>query len=126
MGISSAEHILATDDSALAVCLMDHNFHVLEVASKPPFTKKFKISDKLRKDCGDYAAVIFGTAQIPVTAFGKFRRITVDYDSAKTMLIQIGSVGFVGLVLQTSANADLLALKIEDLLGTDPEDEDYR
>ncbi len=124
MAISTAQHILSLDESVLAVCLMDCNFRALEMASKVRFGKRFKISEKLRNKFGDYAAVIFATAQISSEAFGKVRRVIVDYESAKTMLIPICDIGYVGVVLHPSTNTDYIAFKIESFLDSERDFED--
>lgn len=125
MAISTAQHILSLDENVLAVCLMNCDFRAVELASKVRFGKRFKVSEKLRKEFGDYAAVIFATAQISSETFGNVKRVIVDYESAKTMLIPISEVGYVGLVVHSSANADYIALKIESFLDEKRDVEDY-
>jgi hypothetical protein len=125
MIISTSQHILSMDDGILATCLMDSNFRVLESTSRPSFIKRFQISDKVKKNGGDYAAVMFGTAQISAEAFGEVKLLVVDYDTVKTVLLPIVGMGYVGLVVNQSTNAEYLALKIQSMLETKQDIESY-
>lgn len=123
--ITASQHLLSIDENILAVCLMDSNFRVLEAASKQAFDKKFKISDRLKKSSGDYAAMIFATAQLSEETFGKVECVVVDYDMAKTMLLPIQGRGYVGMVVNSSTSTEYITLKVSATLEPNPDMESY-
>lgn len=104
---------------------MDSNFRVMEEASKQAFDKKFKIPDKLKKDGSDYAALVFATARLSEETFGRVERMVVDYDSAKTMLLPIRGRGYVGMVVNPSASADYISLKVSAIMTPNRDVENY-
>ncbi|MEW5841273.1 hypothetical protein [Nitrososphaera sp.] len=116
MVISTSEHVLASDDNILAACLMDDKFNMVESAARDGFAQKFKITDDIEKSSSAWAAIMFGMAELTDSVFGKTRCVLVDHDFAKLLLLHVPPSGFVGLVLNRSANADYITLKVSTLL----------
>ena len=117
MSIKVSEHLLSLDENILAVSLFSKQFHTVESAVKPGFDKRFLINSKLEEAGPAYAAAIYGMTRLVEDSFGGVKKITVDYDRAKVMLIALNNDrGFVALVLNELVNGDYLALKIMTLL----------
>lgn len=123
--VTTTERLLSEDDNILAICLMDSTFNIIETASRQFFERKFAISDKLQKSASAFAATMFGMSQMIDETFGETKSILVDHGSAKTILLRIPERGFVGMVLNTSANADYIALKIASNLEPKRDIEHY-
>jgi hypothetical protein len=97
----------------------------VEAASRQVFDRKFVISENLLNSASAFAATMFGMAQLIDATFGETRSILVDHGMAKTMLLHIPERGFVGMVLNSSANADYIALKIGSTLESKKDIEHY-
>jgi hypothetical protein len=100
-------------------------FQDLGGASTQAFDKKFKIPNKLKKSGGDYAAMIFATAQLSEGTFGKVECMVVDYDMAKTMLLPIKGRGYVEIVVNPSTSTEYITLKLSATLEPSQDMESY-
>jgi hypothetical protein len=113
---STSDFILSLDDNILAVSLMDADFNIVEAASNGSFNDRFAVPGKMQKGSSAWAAIMFGIAELVDDTFGRTRSLAVDHDFAKLMLVHVPAKGFVGLVLNRSANADYITLKVTDAL----------
>ena len=104
---------------------MDADFNIVESSSSDSFSERFVVPGKLQRGASAWAAIMFGIAELVDDPFGKTRCMTVDHDLAKLMIFQVPSKGFVGLVLNRSANADFIMLKITSALDVQRSIERY-
>ena len=123
--IKVSEHILSLDENILAVSLFTKQFHMVESAVRPVFSKRFKLSQGAEDSGPAYAAAIYGVTRLMIESFGEVEKITADYNGAKLMLMALNNdAGFIGLIMNKTVNSDYLALRIEVEMNGNPDEID--